>query len=220
MAYSIIIPVYNEARTLNVLLSRLHFFHNLGHEIIIIDDGSTDSSSYIFKDHPFINLVKLNKNYGKGAALRKGFKYISHKKVIIYDGDLEIDIQELSKFMFLSKKETSIMGTRYETLKPSKSSIDWGNFMFTVFFNLINMTCHKDILCCAKSFYIKDIPIHKLKSTGFDIDVELSYFLSKNSRGKKITQVPLKYNRRSIKDGKKLRIIDGWVILKRILFTF
>lgn len=219
MFYSIIIPVYNEAQTLDTLLSKLKIFHNSGHEIVIVDDGSTDNSSYIFKNHPYISLIKLNRNCGKGIALRKGLKYINHKKVIVYDGDLELDVLELSKFMFLSTKITSLMGTRYPTLRPAKSGIDWGNFMFTVFFNLVNRTCHKDILCCAKSFYIKDIPIHKLKSEGFDIDIEISSFLSKNSRGKKIIQIPLKYKRRSIKDGKKLRILDGWSILKRILFT-
>ena len=59
MFYSIIIPVYNEAQTLDTLLSKLKIFHNSGHEIVIVDDGSTDNSSYIFKNHPYISLIKL-----------------------------------------------------------------------------------------------------------------------------------------------------------------
>ena len=219
MAYSIIIPVYNEYNTLKTLLKNLKRYYKLGHEIIIIDDGSTDQSKLVLKKCSFINLLVLDKNHGKGIAIRTGLEKSKNEKIIIYDGDLELHSDGIFDLMILNRKKNifSIMGTRFKSLNPIRSSFDWGNFIFTVFFNFLNKSAHKDILCCAKSFYKKDIPLNKLKSLGFDIDIELSSFLTKNNRAAGIKQVLIPYKRRSINQGKKLKIIDGWLILKRII---
>ena len=219
MYYSIIIPLYDEIRTVKKLLAELDYFYKQGHEVLIIDDGSTDGSSDILKDCSFIELKTLTINKGKGYAIKKGIKYSKHKKIIIYDSDLELDITEIKRLMILDKVAgiNSAMGIRHKSINPFKSGLNWGNFIFNVFFNLLNNSCHKDILCCAKSFYVEDIPLNKLRSNGFDIDVELASFLTKNNKRKKIIQIPLKYTRRSINEGKKLKILDGWIILKRIL---
>jgi hypothetical protein len=111
----------------------------------------------------------------------------------------------------------SLMGTRFNNLSPFNSKFEWGNFMFTIFFNFLFQSCHKDILCCAKSFYKYDVPINKLDSKGFDIDIELSSFLTKNNKRKRIQHRLIKYNRRDIQQGKKLRISDGWIILMRLI---
>ena len=219
--YSIIIPIYNESRTLETLLNGLLEYSTLGHEVLIVNDGSTDNSKEILKRYSFIKYVELKSNYGKGIALRIGLLQSKFNKVIIYDGDLELETEDIPKLMKLNIKDEihSIMGIRFTTLIPIKSSFDWGNFIFTTFFNILNITCHKDILCCAKSFYKSDIPLNKLQSNGFDIDVELSTILTKNSKRKSIKQVLFKYQRRNIEQGKKLKISDGWKILKRILLT-
>ena len=221
MPYSIIIPIYNEYNTLKTLLKNLKRYYKLGHEIIIIDDGSTDQSKLVLKKCSFINLLVLDKNHGKGIAIRTGLEKSKNEKIIIYDGDLELKIGDISKFMNLDRKNKiySIMGFRFKHLGLIRSGVDWGNFIFTTFFNLLYRSCHKDILCCAKSFYRKDIPIKELKSIGFDIDVEISSYLTLNNRGKYIPQIFLHYNRRSLFEGKKLKISDGWVILKRILLS-
>jgi len=75
-------------------------------------------------------------------------------------------------------------------------------------------------LCCAKSFYKEDIQLNRLKSIGFDIDVELTSFLTRNNRKKSIPQVLIGYKRRTISEGKKLQVFDGWKILKRIILDF
>ena len=219
MTYSIIIPVYNEYKTIERLLAGLEFYYKRKHEIIIIDDGSTDKSLKVLKKCTFIKLISLQKNSGKGSSIREGLNQSINNKTIIFDGDLELETSEISKMMLLNKRAgiSYIMGFRFNSLNPFKSGFDWGNFIFTVFFNFINQSCHKDILCCAKSFYKQDIPLNRLKSTGFDIDVELTSFLTSNNRGKSINQIPLKYKRRSLNDGKKLKISDGWKILGRIL---
>tara|TARA_B110000444_G_C18852044_1_gene606605 strand:+ start:478 stop:1146 length:669 start_codon:yes stop_codon:yes gene_type:complete len=221
MYYSIIIPIYNEVRTLNELLLNLKKYYEFGHEIIIVDDGSTDGTQNILKKCFFIKIIELKKNSGKGFALKKGLESSINNKIIIYDGDLELRINEITKLMILNKssKISSVMGIRFKRFPSIRSGFDWGNFIFSVFFNLTNMTCHKDVLCCAKSFYKKDIPLKLLSSTGFDIDVELSSIISKNNRGKYIPQIFLNYSRRSKQEGKKLKVIDGWIILRRIILN-
>lgn len=221
MPYSIIIPVYNEIRTLETLLKSLKPLWNNGNEIIIVNDGSSDGSNEILKKYNFFNVLHLKKNYGKGIALKVGLNKANNDKVIIYDGDLELEIRDIKKLMILDKSNGihSIMGIRFSDLSPFRSKFDWGNFIFTFFFNLINRSTHKDILCCAKSFYLNDIPLKILHSSGFDIDVELSSLINKNNRGKQVKQVLLNYHRRTFSEGKKLKIKDGWIILERIILS-
>ena len=219
MGYSIIIPIYNEEKTIDTLLPQLKKLYFGENQIIIINDGSTDRTLEILKKYPFIKLITFTKNQGKGSAIREGLLRSQYDKIVIYDGDLELDTHEIYKLMKLNKSQGihTLFGTRFNNLSPFKSKIDWGNFIFTTFFNIRFNCCHKDILCCAKSFYRSDLPIKKIRSTGFDIDVELSFFLTKINLGKNIKQVLLNYKRRGFNDGKKLHISDGWIILKRIL---
>lgn len=222
MYYSIIIPIFNEFQTLDQLLFKLRKYYDLGHEIIIINDGSIDNSFKILNKNQFIKLITLEKNHGKGFAIKKGLEISKNNKVLIYDGDLELKISQISKLMVLNKEKNilSVMGIRFKSLNPLSSASNWGNFIFTIFFNFLNFSSHKDILCCAKSFYKNDFPIKRLKSLSFDIDVEIAGFLSKINQGNGIKQVLLDYKRRSIKEGKKLKTSDGWIILKRIIINF
>ena len=80
MYYSIIIPIYNEIRTLEYLLLKLKIFYKLGHEVIIIDDGSTDGSLEILEKIHFITLIKFKRNKGKGLAIKRGLEYSKIKK--------------------------------------------------------------------------------------------------------------------------------------------
>ena len=219
MPYSIIIPIYNEEKTLDRLLLSLKKYSLSRNEILIINDGSIDETNKILKRYNFINVLNLKKNYGKGNAVKIGLQNSIYNKTIVYDGDLELHTDGITKLMKLDRDKgiTSLNGTRFNSLSPFKSKFEWGNFMFTSFFNLLFQSCHKDVLCCAKAFYKNDLPIKKLNSKGFDIDVEILTFLTKNSRRVKIPQILLKYRRRSFKEGKKLKISDGWNILMRVI---
>jgi hypothetical protein len=90
-----------------------------------------------------------------------------------------------------------------------------GNFFFTGLFNLIQKNNLTDALCCAKAFYKSQIDTELLKSIGFDIDVELAAILV--NKNEHVKEIPLSYSRRDRSEGKKLRLIDGWSILKRIV---
>tara|TARA_Y100000816_G_scaffold230430_1_gene175639 strand:- start:2299 stop:2979 length:681 start_codon:yes stop_codon:yes gene_type:complete len=217
--YSILIPIHNEFNHIPLLLDNLKVFNSKGHEIIIIDDGSNDGSTDILKNCKMINLISLRDNRGKGYAIKKGIKKANNERIVIYDGDMELNPSEIFKLMILNKESNIryVMGYRFKSLSPLRSNFDWGNFMFTSFFNILFQASHKDILCCAKAFYMNDIKNYDIISNGFDIDVELaSYFTILNKRTK-ISQLLLNYNRRTIKQGKKLKISDGWSILSRII---
>ena len=215
--YSIIIPIHNEIKSIPILLESLKTFKENNNEILIIDDGSTDGSTSLLKASDYINLIVVDKNSGKGYAVKEGLKKARYNKIIIFDGDMELKISDISKLMILHRENgiCCVMGYRFNSLRLIRSNFDWGNFLFTAFFNIIFKANHKDILCCAKSFYIDDIKNYKLLSNGFDIDIELSTILT--IKNKNIPHIYLQYKRRTMKEGKKLQLSDGWIILARIL---
>ena len=216
--YSIIIPVYNEKDLIPDLLNNLDIYIKSNNEIIIIDDGSTDGSNKILKENKEITFIRVSQNKGKGSAIRKGLKVARENKIIIFDGDLEIHTNEIKKLMILDKENdiVSAMGYRFNS-PPLNSIYNVGNSIFTYFYNFLFKTHHKDILCCAKSFYKYLIEDINLKSKKFDIDVELSHFLSNRKLYPKPKEIYIQYKRRNIKEGKKLKVSDGFIILSIIL---
>ena len=218
MTYSIIIPVHNESNYLPKLLSALKTFSK-NNEIIIIDDGSNDNSHNLLKDCNFIKLIRLEKNLGKGFAIRKGMEIAKNENILITDGDLELDPLELKNLMRIKDDETSqtIIGTRYKTINPFHSILNFGNYFFTGLFNFLYNSNITDALCCAKAFKKTSINLKLLKSNGFDIDIELLIQLKKS--GSQFFEIPLSYNRRKSNEGKKLKLSDGLVILKRLINT-
>lgn len=217
--YSILIPIHNEVNHVTKLLKTINNYIIDGHQIIIIDDGSDDGSTIILNNFEKIDLLCLRKNKGKGYAIREGLKIATNNRIIIYDGDMELKSSDISKLMILDKDKNInfVMGYRFKSLNPLKSDFDWGNFMFTSFFNILFTSNHKDILCCAKAFYANELNNYKIISDGFAIDVELASLLTILNKKSKIPQVLLNYNRRTIDEGKKLKQSDGWDILSRII---
>lgn len=217
--YSILIPIHNEVNHVPKLLNTINNYIIDGHQIIIVDDGSDDGSTIILNNFEKIDLICLRKNRGKGYAIREGLKIATNNRIIIYDGDMELKSSDISKLMILDKDKNInfVMGYRFKSLSPLKSDFDWGNFMFTSFFNIFFKSNHKDILCCAKAFYADELNNYKIISDGFAIDVELACILTIFNKRRKIPQVLLNYNRRTIDEGKKLKQSDGWSILSRII---
>ena len=217
MKYSVIIPIYNEISFLPDLLDGLYNYSKSNNEIIIIDDGSDDGSIAILNECNFIKLISFKENRGKGDAIKSGLLEAKNDSIIIFDGDLEIAPSELGKLMILDKENgiNAAMGYRFEHLSPIKSGVDWGNFIFTTFFNILLDRNYKDVLCCAKAFYKHDFDIKTLQSKDFSIDIELAFILS--LLYKNILQIKVDYSRRGKNEGKKLEISNGWGILFRIV---
>ena len=213
--YSIIIPVYNEINTLLKLIESVQDYYKDGHEIIIVDDGSNDGSYELTKKYKFIQTIRLESNQGKGEALKIGINSALNDKLIIFDGDLELNPKDIQKLMILDKN----LGVNCAFADRSGMSFlsPWtiGNRVLTFVFNFFHKSDIRDALCCAKSFYKPDIIPNNLKASGFDIDVEIASILVSNY--KDITNVIVDYNRRSKDEGKKLKLKDTYIILKKIL---
>ncbi len=214
--YSIIIPIYNELKQIPNLLTHTKQYFDLGHELIIIDDGSNDGSSELLSRADFIKFIKFDYNKGKGEALKKGLLNAINEKIIIFDGDLELHPKDIKKLMILNNQNKSycVFANRIN-VNRSNSIWDIGNLLFTYLFNKKNKSNVKDALCCAKAFLKSDLDLKQLKANRFGIDVEISTYLVKKYSS--IINIDVPYSRRSIQQGKKLRLINAFQILNRIL---
>ena len=215
MTYSLIIPIFNEERILPKLIDKLLRLDNEHIEIIIIDDGSTDGTKDILVgDSQFI--VKQNKiNLGKGASITRGVELASAKNIILMDGDLEIDINDIPKLIlnYENNKSDVLTGIRWEgKFDYQKFDINiLGNYLINSIFNLLFKTDFTDVLCCVKILNKKVFKSLDIKSYGFSIEVETMAKLVSN--GFTISEKSIKYNRRTIQEGKKLKISDSWNII-------
>ena len=213
MTYSLIIPIYNEERTLPVLIKKLNKIDKRI-EIIIIDDGSDDNTENLFiRNNDFI-ILKNESNKGKGAAIKKGVESATNQNIILMDGDLEVDIDDIPKLItrFETRNNDAIVGMRWKKDGDYKFEINTiGNYFINLLFNLLYNSKLNDVLCCVK---ILDKNLFKsldIQSKGFSIEVETMAKLV--LRGMIIEEVNIQYNRRTLKEGKKLKISDTWNII-------
>ena len=225
MKLSIIIPIYNEQKTLEQALEQifklnLENFSSKGgsssgweKEIIVINDGSTDDSLKILnnlKDKYNFNLISHEKNLGKAEALRSGFKNATGNLTIIQDADLEYDPNDWPKLLDLFKNpEIKIVYGSRNLIPRSKSykHYAWGVSFLTWLVNILFKTRLTDIYTCTKIFKSDIAKNLKLDSQNFDIEVEITIKILKQKI--KIQELPINYYPRSHKDGKKINFKDG-----------
>tara|TARA_B100002052_G_C15852437_1_gene585764 strand:- start:3 stop:677 length:675 start_codon:yes stop_codon:yes gene_type:complete len=222
MTYSLIIPIYNEIRTLPLLLKKLKELDDKI-EIIIIDDGSNDGSSKILINNKKIKVINNRVNLGKGASIKKGLKFATKQNLILMDGDLEIDIEDIPRLITeYEKKERDILvGIRWKKNDKISSDVNiLGNHLINSFFNFLFKSNLNDILCCVKIIDKKLFTALNIQSKGFSIESEImsKIMLLKLS----IKESRINYTRRTIEEGKKIKISDSlviiWVMIKtRIL---
>ena len=221
---SIIIPIYNEEKTLLEVLNRINLlkeFCNL--EIIVVNDGSTDNSNDIIKKNNklYNKLIDLKKNCGKGKAVIEGIKNCSQEYILIQDADLEYDPKDILEFLEETKKNNYdlIMGSRFIGNKRTVLHF-WhmvGNKFITFLFNFLNNTTFSDIYCCYCLFERKNLQVEKLKSNGWGQQAEILTYLVKNSS--KIYELAVNYNARTYSEGKKIRYIHAIDVIYWILIT-
>ncbi len=215
--YTIIIPIFNEAEAIPDLLQDLKLFKAQGHEILIVNDGSDDDSHQILSRCKFISLIHLKKNFGKGIAIRNGIEKALNEKLILFDGDRELNTKEIHNLMVLDEKKKVRLVFANRIMLHTYTNFMWiiGNKILTSIFNIIHKSNLKDALCCAKAFYKSDLNINSLKADKFDIDVEIACNLVKKHNS--YNTIPLEYCRRNRRQGKKLRLRDSLSILLKIL---
>lgn len=223
MKLSIIIPVFNEERTMREVFEKVMRADtlNLQKEIIIVNDGSTDRTARILEDlknkFNFI-LVSHQKNLGKGLAIRTGLKEVSGELVLIQDADLEYDPADYPVLLRAFDKQSPVVYGKRKIFSGKRGYPHYilGVKVMTLLFNFLFASKITDIYTCYKLFpsdLIKSIP---LESRGFELEVEITAKILK--RGIAIKEVPIHYSPRTFKEGKKIRPLDGliglWTILK------
>jgi len=206
---SIIIPVYNEAKTVEALINLVRFagVAGLQKEIIVVDDCSIDGTMDVLQKFPEIKIFRHEMNKGKGAAIHTGFEHATGDIAVIQDADLEYDPQEIENVIkpFLTQDASVVYGSRY--LNPSEGLGYWHSFFnkfFTRFGNLLTGLNITDLMTCYKALNRKALAavVDKLKSERFGFEPEITARLAK--AGFKIIEVPVSYKPRTAAQGKHM----------------
>ena len=214
---TIIIPVYNEIKTIEKLIKKILKI-NIYKQLIVVDDGSSDGTQLVLKKYKkFINkLIIHKKNLGKGAAIKSGQKYVKGKYVGIQDADLEYDPRDLKKIVNeMSKKNIKVMyGSRVLKKNKFKNTQNfthivriWGNIFLTKASNFLNKQKLTDAHTCYKIFDSRIFKKIKLKEKGFSFCPEITTKISMMSLN--IEEFPINYIGRTYEQGKKITAFDG-----------
>jgi len=220
MILSIIIPIYNEEKTIYEILCKINEISEIQKEIIVIDDGSSDNTKNILKtkcQNLYTKEIFLEKNYGKGYACRKGIAESTGDIILIQDADLEYNPKDYKKLIFpiMEKKCEVVYGSRVlpgaKRVRPKKFIIQLSkiaNHFLTALSNFLNKQNLTDAHTCYKAFDKKILKKINLVENGFNFCPEITAKVSKLKI--KIFEVPIEYHGRSHKDGKKIKVIDGF----------
>src|SRR5574344_1052152 len=213
---SVLIPVYNEEKTLEQIINAVENadFCGLEKEIILIDDCSQDSSRYILKKYENIHkIIFKEKNEGKGSALKIGIKNATGDIIIIQDADLEYDPNDYKDLLklILENKADVVYGSRLTGSKPSRAFMFHhllGNKFLTLLTNILYNSTITDMETCYKAFKSDLIQNIKINANKFDFEPEITAKVLK--KGARLYELPISYFGRDFKDGKKISWKDGF----------
>ena len=222
MKLSVLIPVYNEVRTIDDIL-RLVVAEKTDKEIIVVDDGSTDGTrdklaAWDGKDG--VRVILHEKNSGKGRAVRTAMEAARGEILVIQDADLEYDPTDYASLLrpIEAGRADVVFGSRFAGASEHRVQHFWhvqGNRLLTAISNVVTGLNVSDMATCYKVMRTEVLRSFRLESKGFGIDAEIT---AKVARGQfHVFEVPVSYFGRSKADGKKIRLKDGFAALTALV---
>jgi len=221
---SIIVPVFNEEKTILKVLEKLSEIKKWGYsfEVIVVNDGSKDNTYQILSENSSLidKQIDNKTNYGKGYSVKKALEIADGKYIIFQDADLEYDPSDFIKFFKLLDKldPDLIIGSRFVYAEYTRSHYFFnklGNILITFLFNLIYNTTFTDIYSCYACFKRELLEVELLKSEGFEQHAEILCKIV--LKGKKFYEVPISYNGRSYEEGKKIKFYHIFTVIFQII---
>jgi glycosyltransferase involved in cell wall biosynthesis len=219
---SIVIPIYNERKTLETLIAQVNAV-DYDKEILLVDDFSTDGTREILKKYENkegFQVLYHNHNQGKGSALRTGFSNVNGDIIIIQDADLEYNPADYGTLIqpILDGRADVVYGSRFLG-GPHRVLLFWhsiGNMVLTTFSNMLTNVNLTDMETGYKVFTKKVNDTLTFKCDRFGFEPEFTAKVAKNNF--RIFEVPISYNGRDYSEGKKITWKDGvaaiWYIIK------
>lgn len=216
---SLVIPCYNEERTLTRCVQNVLSIaeKNLSLELIIVDDCSDDNSYLIAleleKNHPEVKVLRHKKNYGKGAALRSGFKIVAGDYVTVQDADLEYDPNDLKNLIvpLIEDKADVVLGSRFLSAGAHRVLYFWhymGNRFLTFLSNMFTDLNLTDMETCYKVFRRNVIQDIEIKENRFGFEPEIVAKIAQKRL--RVYEMGISYYGRTYAEGKKIGIKDGF----------
>lgn len=224
MKLSIIIPVYNEVKTLEEILKRIKNQTHIDKEIILIDDYSTDGSRELIENKLKLQIDKIllnEKNFGKGYSVRQGIKAAEGDIILIQDADLEYSPSDYDKLInpILNNNADVVYGSRFIGSDEKRVLFFWhtiGNKFLTLLSNIFTNLNLTDMENCFKVFRSDVVKNITLNENRFGFEPEITAKISKKNF--RIYEVGVKYYGRKYKDGKKITWKDGFSAIRCIIY--
>jgi len=213
---SVIVPVYNERRTIDLLLQKVRAVA-IEKEIIVVDGHSIDGTVEILREqekYPDTRVIYQSRRNGRGSAIKEGLAVAQGEYVIFQDADLELDPNDYPALLDpLARGEADVMfGSRFLQGRPRMSFPQyWGNRVINAAVNLLYGTKLTDVETCYQVFRRQLIAGLKIHNNDFAFTVELTVKLIK--AGHRIREIPITYIPRGRAEGKKIYWMDGFVSL-------